>query len=1754
MAACRDYFEVTISPPVARPPPVERSPVLKLAPFSPVPKVDFDGIKLGTITKREVIIWNPTSGNIIIDLVVPGDMVKRGFCLNALRFNLAPDSQTNLEIEWKPIESGQWRDTIRVIHVNGKSKFSYISVTSSSINLSKRPPLRRILQPTANDRRNIKPFPNNEALKKSPPKISKKKLNTTNLKDESLNKKLEETSENFVVGFLPECNLSPVRDSRTTYVKHPGFPLYECNIPVIHSNEDEIKHFDATYMHGTKDAFTQSIVHQPKNLDREYIDLESKDLSLELSDMHFSMVSLSNEKHRRPSSASLIDDDRYEMHTGNFERDSLENPSLSPLMESGFRGLLGDVSRPQTPPLSSDVTLFNFGLSKSLTKFNSTTLESSSRKIKKKSPSLLPLVISSSKSTVISSTAKKRKNQEDLICTLSPKSRVQFKKGPRRLFNPGKGNNICAEHIMFTPGKEDQKCLKLLTSSEKNSHPLGFYHETSYENPFAKNAIHTSAFLEKQTFELIKWLNSVLTPPEEFNSEDCGVNIEKLWKKSITSDVLLLAPTKEEISSKYHSDEGRLMCVRKAAIALYESDRIAKVLHGIYAKIEIGFLDVKDDIDLYCDQGVRYKLVQLILYYNPLWLRIGLETIFNQIIQMPSKNSIAALIYFIKKHFLSDDEIIKKNTYSKSTSYKMPNFKREMNNFIVFKFLTLVFFLDQAKTERLIPYDPCLFQKSALIKESEGILNEFIKDFIKCVGAQKRTLASVGYCLKHKQTYLDEFDFSLLSFQDLRDGIRLARAMEIILKKNCLSPQLRTPAVSRLQKVHNVKVTLETLRNEGFIITEDITANDIVDGHKEKIMSLLWQILHRFLGPRYLRSAIIIQKWWRKTLPKVLIKREKEDAAATKIQAWWRGILLRKRLHLIIDEVKKDIQNRREACIKIQRWYRCVKAKQIEMKQFQEKRYSAVVIQRWYRSVKTKQIEKKQFQEKRNAAVVIQRWYRNVKAKQIEKKQLREKRNSVVVIQRWYRSVKAMQIDKKQFQEKRYSAVVIQRWYRSVKAKQIEMKQFQEKRNAAVVIKRWYRSVKAMQIEKKQFQEKRNAAVVIQRWYRSVKAMQIEKKQFQEKRNSAVVIQRWYRSVKAMQIEKKQFQEKRNSAVVIKRWYRSVKAMQIEKKQFQEKRNAAVVIQRWYRSVKAMQIEKKQFLEKRNSAVVIQRWYRSVKAMQIEKKQFQEKRNSAVVIQRWYRSVKAMQIEKKQFQEKRNAAVVIQRWYRSVKAKQIEKKQFQEKRNAAVVIQRWYRSVKAMQIEKKQFQEKRNAAVVIQRWYRSVKAKQIEKKQFQEKRNAAVVIQRWYRSVKTKQIKKKLFQEKRNSAVVIQRWYRSVKAMQIEKKQFQEKRNAAVVIQRWYRSVKAKQIENKQFQEKKNSAVVIQRWYRSGKAKKIEKKQSEEKRKAAGVIQRWYRSVKSKQNEKKQFQEKRNATVAIQRWYRGCISTRVLRKCFLEKRNASVKIQTWFRFIVNRRKGSKQYLAAVIIQSVWRGFIWRKKNEHVIQDIKKKSEEAVKAASLGFSNQRLTDLFDETIEVLAVDNLDIKQFKVLFNTMRKLDYCTLYSPVLCEKLGKIQNFFVIAWVTLNKQTRSDPYIKVFEHIINILVNLARFDNAAAIYESFSFFNGHHILAALMGKSLEKHACLFCKCVSLLWILVSKDERTAKTLTSDLEFMKRLNFYYKQINKKTQKKKSQNREIPQLVTDWGYKRFTKEFSDESVAMTSLFQILKISIPR
>ncbi|KAJ3599904.1 hypothetical protein NHX12_033858 [Muraenolepis orangiensis] len=143
----------------------------------------------------------------------------------------------------------------------------------------------------------------------------------------------------------------------------------------------------------------------------------------------------------------------------------------------------------------------------------------------------------------------------------------------------------------------------------------------------------------------------------------------------------------------------------------------------------------------------------------------------------------------------------------------------------------------------------------AEFKSSKDLLLAFSRDFLSGEGILPRHMGYLGLPVSPVQTPLDEFNFGVKNLAvDLKSGIRLVRVMELFLQDWSLSRRLHLPAISRLQKVHNVDIAFQVLKDKGVDLRDEhgttIDSRDIVDGHREKTLSLLWKIIFAFQGSK----------------------------------------------------------------------------------------------------------------------------------------------------------------------------------------------------------------------------------------------------------------------------------------------------------------------------------------------------------------------------------------------------------------------------------------------------------------------------------------------------------------------------------------------------------------------------------------------------------------------------------------------------------------------------------------------------------------------------------------------------------------------------------------------------------------------------------------------------------------------------------------------------------------------------------------
>ena len=247
----------------------------------------------------------------------------------------------------------------------------------------------------------------------------------------------------------------------------------------------------------------------------------------------------------------------------------------------------------------------------------------------------------------------------------------------------------------------------------------------------------------------------------------------------------------------------------------------------------------------------------------------------------PLRQSLAR---FLEKFFIHGQDRHPSNEVQHTNMIGMP--------YTVLRSLMLVKLLDCTKTLPSSHFGGCLFQVASRYKSSAAVIQALAKQLLPCIGNALRTLSHLDYVVTHEQDPLDEYNYRLDNLAvDLRDGVRLARLMELLiyhsgLKRHLsaqdleasttttlttgegldafsgqtnrpLSQQLKLPCVDRGTKLYNCQVALRALKSQEGLHPwiDNVQAEDIVDGFREKTLALLWGLAGRY------RLGIFLVDW-----------------------------------------------------------------------------------------------------------------------------------------------------------------------------------------------------------------------------------------------------------------------------------------------------------------------------------------------------------------------------------------------------------------------------------------------------------------------------------------------------------------------------------------------------------------------------------------------------------------------------------------------------------------------------------------------------------------------------------------------------------------------------------------------------------------------------------------------------------------------------------------------------------------------------
>lgn len=1065
------------------------------------------------------------------------------------------------------------------------------------------------------------------------------------------------------------------------------------------------------------------------------------------------------------------------------------------------------------------------------------------------------------------------------------------------------------------------------------------YSQSATVDPFLSSTyFYDEEAVEKFETEFKRWLNCILTPPADLDSNtEQKIDVGKAWIENRNKEVPA-APTKEQVCSAYH-DSRRLESLRRSARALLMSPEIIQVFQKLTAQIEKKLIAIRTDRNLHLDVGLQKIIMELLLSYNPLWLRIGLEAIYGLVLPLKSNSDIDGITTFIIQRMFKNPFLKNKHSKSNAPNMLLPAYMEAIKKFTLKKFFMLVFFLDQAKQRKLISHDPCLFCRNAVCKESREVIIRFTRELIAGIGDITKHLRPLGYVVSHKQSYLDEYKYAVHNIAlDIRDGVRLTKVMEIILIKDGLLNQLRTPAISRLQKIHNVQVALNALKEANFVIHGEITSNDIADGHREKTLSLLWQIIHVFRAPLFQKAANIIQTWWRKKYEVIVEKRREaeklvreQNDAASMIQCWWRRIQYKRLVEWKMQQIttatvivqkycrmwicRSRLIRWKRSVLKIETWYRSVimmrEAKTI-LETFrlerEEMRHKAAIhlqsqIRRW--------LCVRQYTKQVQRIVTVQSLVRRflIRKKYIQYKQ------AVICIQQRYKSKLLMKKEMQDFMRKRTSAILIQSYYRM----QNQRRCFLILKHAVDIIGERYKALIQMRNARKMYFELKENVVRIQALYRRNKCRQ----EYLRQRQLIVALQTKIRAHQLMKKVKSNFLQIKKATIVLQTYIKSYLIMKKLRHEYVTVRQSTILIQQYYRSYLLTKSQRNSYIQLRKASIVLQKSYRNLILMRKERSEYLEIRKSAIVFQRRFRAQIMMKKHTKEYTKLRKASIVIQHRFRALIEMRNEKANYQKIKSSCVTIQNAYRALVLGKQQRQAFLQKKQAAIKIQNWFRSCKNGKEVQQQYQQSKQACVTIQRICKAYIIGKKQRLEYIRIRTATICIQKYYRSYIEMKIARQQYITLRTSTVTIQRNYKSHLETKKQRATYLQIKNAALLICDHYKRYRYTKTVKQNYCRLREATLNVQRRYRSICAMRLERENYLKIRQSLILLQQKYKALLAMRRDRHAYLQLRNASVTIQRRYRahklMLSTRLRYTTLIDACMSIQRIYRAYIKGKK-------------------------------------------------------------------------------------------------------------------------------------------------------------------------------------------------------------------------------------------
>ncbi|KAK4314215.1 hypothetical protein Pmani_014496 [Petrolisthes manimaculis] len=1039
-----------------------------------------------------------------------------------------------------------------------------------------------------------------------------------------------------------------------------------------------------------------------------------------------------------------------------------------------------------------------------------------------------------------------------------------------------------------------------------------------HPNPYAaRNMYYDDRWVEKQVAGFTRWLNFILTPPEEEDtaSKVKTVDMGKLWSEASRTQGPQAAPTKEVMSLRAYSARRRLNRLRRQACRFYQTKEFGEVVVKLERAIDKHNLAIRKDRLTHVDLGLKQEMLHLMMCYNPLWLRIGLETVYGELLHLSSNSDITTITHFLINRLLSNPNIAARFAHPTVPHCYGAGYEDALKAFQLKKFLILVLFLDRAKTSRLIDHDPCLFNKQAEYKSSRDILIAFARGFLSGVGDVTKHLGYLGYFVTHKQTVLDEFDYAVTNLPvDLRCGIRLTRVMEMLTNHYSLSDQLRVPAISRLQKVHNVDVVLKSLEDCGCPgVKTNIPAKDIVDGHREQTLALLWTIIFKFQV-----SLIVSEKRLEEELghlqQSLEVRAQLDEAARIGLSALKEseafvelGQLAKKKEEtsmevlltylrlwtqftcanygLEIDNLTVSFSDGRALCLLLHHYYpdilplasikwqttQNLPSQSVDLDVSMDDSFSEMT----YTDTCTREEHNnRRANEKDNFTLFLD------KVSQLDGIPILIRSGDMIntipdekVTATFLAYLCARLLDLSA--EMKAARVIQVAWRKCLGKKRLQ--QLKIETAAAVTIQQWWRE----KLHSRRRLEYARAATVLQaHWRRHLAQVKLQHLRKQEEvkkmHHAAYIIQATFRRFLVMQ-----YIQKVEAVQTIKNAWKVYQQRQT----YLHIRKSTITVQTYFRAWYCRQ----KYLKLKTMVISIQRKYREKLYLRMIEKEYKEKCVAAVAVQRWWRGITAEK-EAQKIVLAHKASCTITSYLRMC----LQRKKYQRIFKAVTVLQANVRRWKCQ----KEYKAKQAAVLVIQRkWRSAVEAREIQE-QYLQMREVTIILQANIRAY----LVRKWYVELRAGVVCIQSTFKMWKQFS----EYQKLRWATVLIQKRWR------LKRERNQQKRiEAAVKIQAFMRGCLARRRWQRILQ----ASVCLQSFCRMWKQRRS----YLRTKHAVRTLQKHTKGWLAMKHAKANYIHIKASVLTLQATWRMYQVKKRLHIQYKAAITIQRYTRGYMtWKR--------------------------------------------------------------------------------------------------------------------------------------------------------------------------------------------------------------------------------------------